>query len=443
MNVALKNLGCVKNQVDAEYLLGELKHAEHNIINEFNQAECIIVNTCGFIESAKQESIQEIFDLLENKINGKCKIFIVTGCLAQRYVDELAEEIPEIDAVVGVGAINEIREMLNKEEILHKKFISNKDGYFLNTAEMPRHSLTNSHNTYLKIADGCDNRCTYCAIPNIRGPYRSRSLDDLVAEARTIVARGVKEINVIAQDTTSYGKDINDSQGLTELLQQITQIEGDYWIRVLYCYPEYIDDKLLNFIASSPKMCKYIDMPIQHVHPEIVKKMRRKLDGEQILALISKMRNIIPDLVIRSTFLVGFPGEKAEHFKYLTQFVKQAQLDWAGVFAYSREENTPAYKLPGHVAEKTKSNRQLLLTELQNKISANRFQKYIGKNLKVLVDGRSELNEDAYEGRTMFHAPEVDGVVYFTTTSTIAAGDFVDISITHTDGLDLIGEKKA
>lgn len=442
MKIALKNLGCAKNQVDAEYLLGDLKSVGHEIINNYSQANCIIVNTCGFIESAKQESIEEIFSLLKYKTNGNCAFFIVTGCLAQRYVDELAEEIPEIDAILGVGSLKEIRDLLATKENSNSAIKFKGEGYFLNNSEMQRHLLSPEYSVYLKIADGCDNRCTYCAIPFIRGNYRSRTINDILEEARHNIKNGVKEINIIAQDTTSYGIDIYGSRKLTDLLSAIVEIEGDFWVRVLYCYPEFIDDNLLKFIASSPKMCKYIDMPIQHVHPEIIRLMNRKLSGDELLILIDRIRSLIPDVMIRSTFMVGFPGERKIHFDYLSDFLLKAQLDWAGIFAYSREENTPADKLPNHVLNKTKLHRQHLLNAQQSKISTARLHKYLTKSIKVLVEGKSELNETAYIGRSMFHAPDVDGIVFFTSEQEIPDGTLVDVTVTHIDGFDLIGEKR-
>lgn len=440
MKVALKNLGCVKNQVDAEFLLGAISSAGHVITTDFSDAECIIVNTCGFIESAKTESIEEIFELLKYKKEAKCKMFIVTGCLAQRYEQQLKQEMPEVDAVYGVGSIVEIKQFIENNSA--PGISTSKEGYFLNNANMPRSFIEGRFLAYTKIADGCDNRCTYCAIPLIRGPYRSRTTEDILAEVRSNISAGIKEINLIAQDTTSYGKDLYGKRKLSSLLKDIASIEGDFWVRILYCYPEHIDEGLLEVIASYPKICKYIDMAVQHVHPEIVKKMNRKIDGEQIIQLIHKIRSTVPGIVLRSTFIVGFPGEKIEHFTYLKNFVREAQFDWAGVFAYSREENTPADKMLGHKAAGTKINRQIQLTEIQNKITAKRLHRYIGKKLRVLIEERCEDTPGVYLARSPFHAPEIDGEVYITSSEKITVGTFTDVIVTHVQGLDLIGEKK-
>lgn len=435
--IGVVSLGCPKNLVDSEVMLGLLKKEDYEITADKNEADIIIVNTCGFIESAKQESINTILEMAGCK-NGKCKKLIVTGCMAERYKDEIIKEIPEVDAVIGTGSYAKIAEVIEKvysgekpvlcgdlNEMAHlegERLISKGKGY-----------------AYLKIAEGCDNCCTYCIIPKLRGSYRSRKIEDVLKQAEFLADNRMKEIILVAQDTTRYGVDRYGKKKLVELIRSISQIEGVEWIRLLYCYPEEIDDDLIDEIAANKKVCKYIDIPIQHISDKILKMMGRRGGSEEIKGLIKKLRHKISGVVLRTSLIVGFPGEDEDDFEALCRFVEESEFDRLGVFTYSREEDTPAAKLKPQVSKRIKMKRYNDLMSLQKEISGRKNKERLNKIYKVMVEGVSE-DGIFYYGRTYAEAPEIDGVVYFTSREPLQTLEFVKIKILNTDEYDLIGE---
>lgn len=432
------SLGCAKNQVDAEMLLFSLKQKGFELVDDPAKADAVIVNTCGFIESAKQESIDEIIELGKLKREGKIKAIIVTGCLAERYQNEITKQLYEVDAAVGIGANSKIA------DIVLDALGGNKTELFPSKLELPleggRIQSTPPYTAYLKIAEGCDNRCTYCAIPLIRGGFRSREPENVIEEAKQLAEKGVRELNVIAQDTTRYGEDLFGKPYLAKLLKELCKIEKLRWIRVLYCYPERVTDELIDVMANEEKIVKYIDLPLQHCNAEILKSMNRRGSRESLTALLNKIRDRIPNVVLRTTFISGFPGETEEQFEELCEFAKEIEFDRLGCFPYSQEEDTPAAAFPNQLDEETKQNRADIIMEQQQLIMTRRCEKLVGTTAEVLVEGFDRIAECWY-GRTYADAPEVDGCVFFTTGGKKPSiGSFVNVKITDTMGIDPVGE---
>ncbi len=436
--VGIVSLGCAKNQVDAEMLLFTLKNRGFQIVNDPADADAVIVNTCGFIESAKQESIDEIIELGKLKREGKIKAIVVTGCLAERYQNEITKQLYEVDAAVGIGANGQIADIVldalngRKTELFPDKSMLPLEG--------GRVQSTPFYTAYLKIAEGCDNCCTYCAIPLIRGHFRSRQPDDVVKEAEYLAQNGVKELNVIAQDTTRYGEDLFGEPYLAKLLKRLCKIDGFRWIRVLYCYPDRITDELIDVMASEEKIVKYIDIPLQHCSGEVLKNMNRKGDRESLTRLLNKIKAKMPNVVFRSTFITGFPGETQQQFEELAEFAAEIKFQRLGCFPYSREEDTKAALMENQIDDETKQKRADIIMEHQQSVMAQYCESLIDSELEVLVEGYDKLAE-CYFGRSYADAPEVDGCVFFTCKGEKPkAGDFVNVKITDYMGCDPIGE---
>ena len=428
MKAGFISLGCSKNLVDTEVMLGILK--QHGIELTANPAEAdiLIVNTCAFIQSAKEESITTILNMAEYKESGRCRSLIVAGCLGQRYKQELLDEIPEADAIIGTGAWGRIMEAVEETLKGHRVVIAGKDEalYDENT---PRITTTPSYTAYIKIAEGCNNRCAFCAIPYIRGDYRSRRIEDICDEVRHLTENGVREVVLIAQDSTEYGRDLYGAPKLSELLREIVKVPKLQWVRTLYSYPKYFSDELIETIASEPKICKYVDLPLQHAHDAVLRSMRRPDTQEEMRALIKKLRERIPGVTIRSTFIVGFPGETDAQYHTLRNFIEEMRLDKVGVFTYSREEGTPAYDMPNQVPEEIMQERYHDLMSLQCKISEQINQSLEGKELDVLVEGRDEEQPNISVGRSYREAPEVDGQVYVENDTDSKPGDIVHVRV--------------
>lgn len=434
------SLGCAKNLVDTEVMLGLLAKRGIELTDEPAEADILIVNTCGFIKSAKEESITTILNMAEYKEIGNCKSLIVAGCLGQRYQQELLDEIPEVDAIVGTGSWERILEAV--DETLQKKrvlIVGETDTIY--DDKMPRITTTPDYSAYIKVAEGCDNRCAYCVIPLVRGKYRSRSIESIVAEADQLAKRGVKEINLIAQDTTSYGRDRYGKVRLTDLLRELVKITELRWIRILYCYPKYFTDDLIDLIASEPKICKYIDLPLQHAHNGVLKAMNRRDTRESVEELLAKIRQRIPGVAIRTSFIVGFPGETEEQYQALRDFVAVQRFDKVGVFTYSREEDTPAYDMSEQISDEVKQQRYHDLMSLQCKISEEINQSLEGATFDVLVEGRDEEQESVAYGRSYREAPEIDGQVYVECDSDSKAGDMIRVKMVQGFTYDILGEK--
>lgn len=437
LKIALESLGCSKNLMDAEIMTGILKEKGYEFVEEFDEADIIIVNTCGFIRDAKQESIDTIVELSQLKEVGKLKYLIVTGCLAQRYADELLEEIPEIDAIVGTGNFMNISEIIDRlESEKNVTEIGNIEFVFDET--LPRYVSTPEHMAYLKIGEGCSNHCTYCIIPKLRGKYRSRKIEDIVEEAKTLAAEGAKELVVIAQDTTRYGEDLYGEAKLAELLEELAGIEGIKWIRIMYSYPESITEKLIDVIAAHDNICSYFDMPIQHASNRVLKRMNRRTSKEDIRSKVEMIRSKIPDAVIRTTVIVGFPGETEEDLEELIEFMKEIKFDRLGAFAYSREEDTPADRMDGHMDEEIKEERRDRVMMVQQAISEEINQKREDKVFEVLIE--EEAEDGVYVGRTQGDAEEIDSVVYVNSDEELEIGSFVNVYITEAMEYDLIGD---
>ncbi len=432
------SLGCPKNQVDAEHMLALFDEAGWEIVDYVDGCDVVVINTCGFIDDAKKEAIENILDTVELKNEGLVKKIIVTGCLAQRHKEEIMQEIPEVDAVVGIGANNEIVKIA--EEILAE---DNTVEVFPPQSELPldgqRILTTPEHWAYLKIGDGCSNRCTYCTIPYIRGDMRSRRMENIIDEARQLAETGVKEIILVAQDTTSYGLDLYGELKLPELLRELSYIDGIEWIRMLYCYPDRITDELIAEIRSNDKVVNYIDLPLQHSDDGILKAMNRRGTQAQIREVISKLRAEIPDVVIRTTFIVGFPGEGEDEFENLAEFVNEMEFDRMGCFTFSPQEGTPAYDMDGQVEEDVKMRRGEILMQDQLSIVEDKNNGKIGKVYKTVVEEYDGYT-DSYVGRTYMDAPEIDGLVKFTSSGDHEIGDFVNVKIFEVEEYDLIGE---
>lgn len=437
-NIGLVSLGCAKNQTDAEIMLGILAEDGFNIVYDPAEADVIVVNTCGFIESAKQESIDTILEMAEYK-NGRCKLLIVTGCLAERYSKEILTELPEADAVLGTGDYDKITEII-KEAFDGKKPVlcGHKD----RTPEerLPRILSTPPYTAYLKIADGCDNNCTYCAIPKIRGHFRSRAIENIVEEARDLAENGVRELILIAQDTTRYGADLYGEYSLDKLLLELVKIDKIEWIRVHYFYPEAITDSLIDVMAKYDKICNYIDMPVQHANNNILRRMARRTSREQMMEKINKIRKKMPDSVIRTSIIVGFPGETQEQFEELCDFVREIKFDRMGVFAYSQEEDTAAAEFENQIDENVKQSRLDTLMTMQQGISLELNKAKIGKTLEVIVEGYDEESFLFY-GRSRGDSIEVDGKVYFGTETEVNEGDIINVEILDADEYDLTGRR--
>lgn len=437
--IGIISLGCAKNQVDAEMLLFTLKERGFTIVNDPEAADAVIVNTCGFIDSAKQESIDEIIELGNLKREGKIKAIIVTGCLAERYQDEITKQLYEIDAAVGIGGNAQIADIVTK--VLDG---SGQQEFFPDKLQLPldggRIQSTPFYTAYLKIAEGCDNKCTFCAIPMIRGKFRSRKIEALTAEAKQLAANGVRELNVIAQDTTRYGEDLYGKPSLDRLLTELCQIDGLHWIRVLYCYPDSITNELIEVMAREEKIVNYIDLPLQHCNSEILKRMHRRGNRESLTALLHTIKEKMPDVIFRTTFITGFPGETEAQFEELAEFAKEINFQRLGCFAYSQEENTPAARMDGQLDEATKQRRADIIMAHQQQVMADYCEKLLGTEIEVLVEGYDRLAACWY-GRSYADAPEVDGCVFFTAGSTKpAVGDFVTVKITDCMGCDPVGE---
>ena len=435
--ISMVSLGCPKNQVDAEMMLATLKKAGYEIGAPEAEADAIIINTCGFIEEAKAEAIENILEAAQYKKTGKCKALIVTGCLAERYKNDVTEEIPEVDVCVGIGADGDIA------KIVEKALGGEKRNFFAEKAALDLNGdrILGSYpfSTYLKVGDGCDNCCTYCAIPKIRGRMRSRSIEDCVKEAQRLAMGGVKELTVVAQDTTAYGEDIYGKPMLAALLRELCRVEGLHWIRTLYTYPDRITDELLDTVASEEKLVKYFDIPLQHVNGDILKRMNRKGNYESLSALIDKIRARIPNVTLRTTLITGFPGETEEQFCELARFVKEKRFDRLGCFTYSAEEDTAAALFPDQIDEQTKQDRMDNIMELQQTISAQKNEEKIGTVTEVLTEGWDDYIK-CYFGRTPADAPEVDGKIFFMSSRPLVIGEFVKVRINDTLDYDLLGE---
>jgi ribosomal protein S12 methylthiotransferase len=436
--VGIVSLGCAKNQVDAEMLLARLNEEHFEIVEDVAFSDAAIINTCAFIEPAKKESIEEILELAKLKDEGKIKCLIVTGCLAERYKEEVMRQLPEVDACVGIGANDKIAEIITKTlNGTKQEVFPPKDELAL---EGKRIQSTPRHYAYLKIADGCDNHCTYCAIPMIRGKYRSRTIENLIKEASWLAEGGVKELIVIAQDTSYYGTDIYGKAELPKLLRELCKIEKLKWIRVLYCYPERITDELIDTIANEDKIVKYLDLPLQHCDKDVLKRMNRKGDREYLTKLIAKLRDRIPGLTLRSTFIAGFPGETEEQFEQLAEFAKEIKFQRLGCFPYSQEEDTPAARLPDQIDEDTKLKRAEIIMEQQQLIMEEYAEDMIGKEVEVVCEGFDKI-AGCFYGRTAGDCPEVDGNIFFTPAAIKPqTGSFVKVRIIDYIGIDPVGE---
>lgn len=436
IKIAMVSLGCAKNRVDAEMMLYKLREAGFKLIEDPAFADVAIVNTCGFIESAKQEGIEEILELGKLKEEGSIKHIVVTGCLAERYKDEIMKELPEVDVVIGLGANGDIAEVV--KGVLEGNPAPSFPDITLHPLSGKRLQSTPSHYAYLRIADGCDNRCTYCAIPLIRGGFRSRRMEDILEEANDLVRRGVRELCVIAQDTTRYGMDIYGELKLPELLRELAKIEDLRWIRLLYCYPDWITDELLDTMASEEKVLNYIDLPLQHASGRVLHAMNRRGDKDSLTALINKIRTKLPDVALRTTIIAGFPTETEEEFTEVAEFCKDVAFERLGCFAYSVEEGTPAAELP-QLEEATRRERADIIMEAQQYIMDAYNEKQLGKTLEVVVEGYDRFGE-CYFSRSYADAPEVDPNVFFTANRKVMQGEFVKVRITDTLGCDLVGE---
>lgn len=440
-NIAFISLGCDKNRVDSEVMLGILNERGYTPVSDEAEADIIVINTCCFIKDALEESIETILEMAEYKKNGRCRGLIVAGCLAQRYENEIFAEMPEVDAVIGTAAYEGVAdvadEILSGKSGIHSMRDINSQMDENNAQK--RVLSTAGHYAYLKISEGCDNYCTYCVIPKMRGKHRSRTMDSLVMEASSLTSGGVKELLVVAQDTSIYGRDIYGKPMLHELLKRLCRIEGIEWIRLLYCYAETLTDETIRAMAEEDKICKYIDIPIQHGSDSVLKRMGRRSSRELITSKISALRQAMPDICIRTTIITGFPGESEEEFSELVEFVKELKFDKLGVFTYSAEEGTPAAAMDNQIDEDIKEERRDYIMELQKNISAEKCAGMTGKTIRVIVDGRIP-EDDIYCGRSYKDAPDIDGMVFFKSDYEILSGDFADVRIDGASDYDLTGE---
>ena len=432
------SLGCDKNLVDSEMMLGMLAQNGYEFTDDEQEADAVVINTCCFINDAKEESINTILEMAELKKSGSIEMLIVTGCLAQRYREEIQTEIPEVDAILGTMAIDEIVKTLDEVSggvrINHYKSLDEKP-----LTGVERVVTTGGHYAYLKIAEGCDKHCTYCIIPKVRGSYRSVPMDDLVQEAEELAEKGVKELILVAQETTLYGRDLYGHKALPELLHRLCNISGIYWIRIMYCYPEEIDDELIRTIRDEKKICHYLDLPIQHASDRVLQRMGRKTDKCQLEDIIRKLRREIPDICLRTTLISGFPGETEEDHEELVDFVDRMAFDRLGVFTYSQEEDTPAAVMPDQIPEEVKEDRRAQLMELQQDIAFEAAEDMAGRVVTAMIEGKV-ADENAYVARTYKDAPNVDGFLFINTGRELMTGDFVKVKITASYEYDLIGE---
>ena len=433
MNVGFVSLGCSKNLLDTEMTIGLFKNNKFNIVNDPSKADIIVVNTCGFIQSAKEEAINTLLEMAEYK-KGRCKYLIAMGCLVERYKEELIKLMPEVDLFIKFSEYDDIWEQI--EAVIGK----DKDKVQEHLDFLDRVVTTGENYAYLRIAEGCNNRCTFCAIPSIRGNYISRTMEDVLADANRLAESGIKEIIVIAQDTTKYGIDIYERPMLAELLDKLCKIDGIKWIRFLYAYPESITDELIDVVKNNDKICNYFDIPIQHISDKVLKRMNRKSDGKSIRNTIAKIRKEIPDVVIRTTVMVGFPGETEEDFEELYEFIKEAKFDKLGAFSYSKEEGTPAARIKEQVHPMTKKSRYNKIMKLQAEVSEENEKKYIGKILDVLLEERS-FDGKYYIARSYMDVPDIDGVIYVKCDDENLEGEFIKVKITESNNYDLIAEK--
>lgn len=438
MNIYFVSLGCDKNLVDSEMMITALKKAGYLIIDNVEEADIIVVNTCCFIGDAKEESINTLLDMAAYK-EDKCKLLVAAGCLAQRYHDEIKTEIPEVDVIIGTMGYEELISSI--DEALQSKHVveSLKSIDYLPTPLTDRDSMSGGYYAYLKIAEGCDKHCTYCVIPKVRGKYRSVPMENLIAQAEHLVENGAKELILVAQETTLYGKDLYGKKSLPELLEKLSEIEELKWIRILYCYPEEITDELIDTIKRLPKVCNYLDIPIQHGTDKILKKMGRWTDKAEIVSIVEKLRAGIPDIALRTTLITGFPGETEEDFEELKEFVKQLRFDRLGVFTYSQEEDTPAAQMEEQVPEEVKEARRDEIMQLQQEIAFEKSASRVGEDMDVMVEGYLP-DDGVYICRTYMDAPDVDGYVFVSTDWNLMSGDFIKVEIVGSDQYDLIGE---
>lgn len=438
MNILFISLGCDKNLADSETMLGMLASRGYQIVDEEEKADVIIVNTCCFIHDAMEESIETILQMAEYKKSGSLKALIVTGCMAERYREEITKEIPEVDAVLGTASYGHILDAVD-EALSGHSYLMMEPLDTLPIIETHRLVTTGGHYAYLKIAEGCDKHCTYCIIPKLRGNFRSVPMDHLIKEAEQLAADGVKELILVAQETTLYGKDLYGEKKLPELLHKLCQISGIRWIRILYCYPEEITEELIQTMKEEPKICHYLDLPIQHASDGILKRMGRRTSKEELVHIISRLREEIPDITLRTTLITGFPGETQEQHEELMDFVDEMEFDRLGVFTYSPEEGTPAASMPGQIEESVKEDRRAELMELQQEIAFEQAEDMIGKEVLVMIEGKV-ADENAYVGRTYKDAPNVDGLIFVNTDAELMSGDFAKVKVTGACEYDLIGE---
>ena len=437
MKILFISLGCDKNLADSEEMLGLLTAGGHEITDDETQADAIVINTCCFIKDAKEESVETILEMAEYKKTGSCHALIVTGCMAQRYQKEIIEEVPEVDAVLGTTSYGDTVKAL-EEAVAGNHFEEFRDIDYLPDTGSKRVLTTGGHFGYLKIAEGCDKHCTYCIIPKLRGKFRSVPMERLIAQAEDMAEQGVKELILVAQETTVYGKDLYGKKSLHILLKKLCEIRGIRWIRILYCYPEEIYDELIETIRDEKKICHYLDIPIQHASDRILKRMGRRTSKQELIDIVGKLRKEIPDIVLRTTLITGFPGETEEDHEELKEFVDEMEFDRLGVFTYSPEENTPAAEMADQVPEEVKEERRDELMELQQEISYDRGQDRIGQELLVMIEGKV-ADESAYIGRTYGDAPKVDGYIFVQTGELLMTGDFAKVRVTGALEYDLIG----
>lgn len=438
MKILFISLGCDKNLVDTEVMLGLLNRRGYTFTDDENEADVIAINTCCFIGDAKEESINTILEMAEYKNNGKCKALVVAGCLAQRYKDEIQKEIPEVDAIIGTTSFDKIVDVI--DGVLAGKC----ENSILDINRLPdinngRVITTGGYYSYLKIAEGCDKYCTYCIIPKVRGHYRSIPIEKIIESAKELVAKGIKEINLVAQETTLYGTDLYGKKSLPTLLRELCKIEGLYWIRILYCYPEEITQELIDVMKEEDKICNYLDLPIQHASDTILKRMGRRTNKAELKEKIAMLREQIPDIVLRTTLIAGFPGETDEQHEEVLEFIDEMEFDRLGAFAYSPEEDTPAATMPEQIDEDVKEDRRDAIMELQQEIAIDKGYSRIGNTYLVMIEGKV-ANENAYVGRTYMDAPNVDGYVFVNTDEELMSGDFVYVKVTGAQEYDLIGE---
>lgn len=434
--IGMVSLGCPKNTVDSELVLGSLASKGYNITADAGGAEVIVVNTCGFIDSAKEESIDTILEMAEYKRKGSCQKLIVMGCLSQRYKDELLKEIPEVDYMVGAGDFKSVVKIIESDNGIEKALV--REPVFDYNEDTPRMLTTPRYTAYVKIAEGCSNRCSFCIIPKIRGTFKSRPTDSIVREVEILSGHGVKEVNLISQDTTMYGVDLGIKNGLAGLLKRLVRIDGIKWIRLLYCYPAFLKDELINVIRDEEKICKYIDLPLQHSDDKILSKMMRQEREGEIRDLVNKIRKAIPDVAIRTAFIVGFPGEADTHFGHLVNFIKEMRFEHLGIFTYSPEEGTTAAEMSDQIPDEVKIERRDTIMKLQQKISSENNKRLVGMMRDVLVEDSVSDNEFLIKGRMQTQAPDIDGIVYIEECDA-RVGDILPVKITRTMEYDFIG----